>query len=44
MHTQGGSVDLGVLGGVQLADWLIIIFFLGFFVLGFAQGLSLIHI
>jgi uncharacterized membrane protein required for colicin V production len=31
-------VDLGVLGGVQLADWLIIIFFLGFFVLGFAQG------
>jgi uncharacterized membrane protein required for colicin V production len=31
-------VDLGVLGGVQLADWLIIIFFLAFFVLGFAQG------
>jgi uncharacterized membrane protein required for colicin V production len=31
-------VDLGVLGGINLADWLIIIFFLGFFVLGFAQG------
>ena len=31
-------MDLGVLGGVQLADWLIIIFFLAFFVLGFAQG------
>ena len=31
-------MDLGVLGGVALADWLIIIFFLGFFVLGFAQG------
>jgi uncharacterized membrane protein required for colicin V production len=31
-------VDLGVLAGVQLADWLIIIFFIGFFVLGFAQG------
>ena len=31
-------MDLGVLAGVQLADWLIIIFFLGFFVLGFAQG------
>jgi uncharacterized membrane protein required for colicin V production len=31
-------VDLGVLGGVVLADWLIILFFIGFFVLGFAQG------
>ena len=31
-------MDLGVLAGVQLADWLIIIFFIGFFVLGFAQG------
>jgi uncharacterized membrane protein required for colicin V production len=31
-------VDLGVLGGIALADWLIIIYFLAFFVLGFAQG------
>jgi uncharacterized membrane protein required for colicin V production len=31
-------VDLGALGGIALADWLIIIFFLAFFVLGFAQG------
>jgi uncharacterized membrane protein required for colicin V production len=31
-------VDLGNLGGVALADWLIVIFFLAFFVLGFAQG------
>jgi uncharacterized membrane protein required for colicin V production len=31
-------VDLGALAGVQLVDWLLIIFFLGFFVLGFAQG------
>ena len=31
-------MDLGVLGGVALVDWLIIIYFLGFFVLGFAQG------
>jgi uncharacterized membrane protein required for colicin V production len=31
-------VDLGVLGGIALVDWLIIIYFLGFFVLGFAQG------
>jgi uncharacterized membrane protein required for colicin V production len=31
-------VDLGDLAGVDLADWLIIIFFLAFFVLGFAQG------
>ena len=31
-------MDLGVLGGIALADWLIVIFFLGFFVLGFAQG------
>jgi membrane protein required for colicin V production len=31
-------VDLGDLAGVNLADWLIIIFFVAFFVLGFAQG------
>lgn len=31
-------MDLGVLGGIALADWLIIIYFLAFFVLGFAQG------
>ena len=31
-------MDLGVLGGVALVDWLLIIYFLGFFVLGFAQG------
>lgn len=31
-------MDLGALGGIALADWLIIIFFLAFFVLGFAQG------
>ena len=31
-------MDLGVLGGIALVDWLIIIYFLGFFVLGFAQG------
>jgi uncharacterized membrane protein required for colicin V production len=31
-------VDLGALAGVQLVDWLILIFFLAFFVLGFAQG------
>lgn len=31
-------MDLGVLGGVQLADWIILIYFLAFFVLGFAQG------
>jgi uncharacterized membrane protein required for colicin V production len=36
--TQGGSVDLGDLGGVKTADWLLIVFFLLFFVLGFAQG------
>jgi uncharacterized membrane protein required for colicin V production len=36
--TQGGSVDLGDLGGVKTVDWLIIVFFLAFFVLGFAQG------
>ena len=29
---------LGDLGGIALADWLIVIFFLAFFVLGFAQG------
>ena len=31
-------MDLGVLGGIQLADWIILIYFLAFFVLGFAQG------
>ena len=31
-------MDLGVLAGVQLADWIILIYFLAFFVLGFAQG------
>jgi uncharacterized membrane protein required for colicin V production len=36
--TQGGSVDLGDLAGVKTVDWLIIVFFLAFFVLGFAQG------
>jgi membrane protein required for colicin V production len=31
-------VDLGDLGGVKTVDWLLIVFFLLFFVLGFAQG------
>ncbi len=31
-------MDLGALAGVQLVDWLIILSFVGFFVLGFAQG------
>jgi membrane protein required for colicin V production len=31
-------VDLGALAGVDLVDWLILLFFLAFFVLGFAQG------
>lgn len=31
-------MDLGDLAGVPFADWLIVIFFGGFFVLGFAQG------
>jgi membrane protein required for colicin V production len=31
-------VDLGDLAGVKTVDWLIIVFFLAFFVLGFAQG------
>jgi membrane protein required for colicin V production len=31
-------VDLGDLGGVKTVDWLLIVFFLVFFVLGFAQG------
>ena len=31
-------MDPGVLGGIALVDWLLIIYFLGFFVLGFAQG------
>ncbi len=31
-------MDLGALAGIQLVDWLIVLFFVGFFVLGFAQG------
>ncbi|HET9084730.1 MAG TPA: CvpA family protein [Candidatus Limnocylindrales bacterium] len=31
-------MDLGALGGIQLVDWLLIVYFLAFFVLGFAQG------
>ncbi len=31
-------MDLGDLGGVKTVDWLLIVFFLLFFVLGFAQG------
>ena len=31
-------MDLGDLAGVKTVDWLIIVFFLAFFVLGFAQG------
>jgi uncharacterized membrane protein required for colicin V production len=31
-------VDLGDLGGVKTVDWLLLVFFLLFFVLGFAQG------
>lgn len=31
-------MDLGALAGVQLSDWVIVLFFIGFFVLGFAQG------
>lgn len=31
-------MDLGALGGIALVDWLIIVYFLAFFVLGFAQG------
>jgi uncharacterized membrane protein required for colicin V production len=31
-------VDLGDLAGVKTVDWLVIVFFLVFFVLGFAQG------
>jgi uncharacterized membrane protein required for colicin V production len=31
-------VDLGNLGGIAFADWMILLFFLAFFVLGFAQG------
>lgn len=31
-------MDLGDIAGVALADWIIILFFVGFFVLGFAQG------
>jgi uncharacterized membrane protein required for colicin V production len=36
--TQGESVDLGDLAGVKTVDWLVIVFFLAFFVLGYAQG------
>ena len=31
-------MDLGDLAGVKTVDWLVIVFFLAFFVLGFAQG------
>ena len=31
-------MDLGDLGGVKTVDWLLLVFFLLFFVLGFAQG------
>ena len=31
-------MDLGDLAGVKTVDWLLIVFFLAFFVLGFAQG------
>jgi membrane protein required for colicin V production len=37
--TQGGSVDLGTFfGTIQTVDLLLALFFMGFFVLGFAQG------
>jgi uncharacterized membrane protein required for colicin V production len=37
--TQGGSVDLGeFLGGVKTVDLLLVLYFMAFFVLGFAQG------
>ena len=37
--TQGGSVDLGTFfGSIQTVDLLLALFFMGFFVLGFAQG------
>jgi uncharacterized membrane protein required for colicin V production len=36
---QGGTVDLGeFLGGMSTVDLLLVLFFIGFFVLGFAQG------
>jgi uncharacterized membrane protein required for colicin V production len=35
---QGDTVDLGDLAGVKTVDWLIMLAFLAFFVLGFAQG------
>lgn len=31
-------MDLGNLAGIPFADWMILLFFLAFFVLGFAQG------
>jgi membrane protein required for colicin V production len=37
--TQGGSVDLGTFfGTIQTVDLLLALYFMGFFVLGFAQG------
>jgi uncharacterized membrane protein required for colicin V production len=36
---QGGTLDLGeFLGGMSTVDLLLVLFFIGFFVLGFAQG------
>jgi membrane protein required for colicin V production len=36
---QGGTVDFGeFLGGMTTVDLLLVLFFIGFFVLGFAQG------
>jgi uncharacterized membrane protein required for colicin V production len=36
---QGGTVDVGeFLGGMSTVDLLLVLFFIGFFVLGFAQG------
>jgi membrane protein required for colicin V production len=37
--SQGGSVDLGeFLGGIRTVDLLLVLYFIAFFVLGFAQG------
>jgi uncharacterized membrane protein required for colicin V production len=39
MSFQGGTVDFGeFLGGIQTVDLLLVLYFMGFFVLGFAQG------
>jgi uncharacterized membrane protein required for colicin V production len=34
----GGSVDVEFLGGIQTVDLLLVLYFMAFFVLGFAQG------